>query len=51
MLRGLELGGGYYLCGEYEKAIEAGEKALRLAKENGMPFIDILELLVPCYGS
>ena len=51
MLRGYELGGGYYLCGENEKAIETGEKALKLAKENGMPFIAILVLLVPCYGS
>ena len=35
----LELGGGYYLCGEYEKAIDAGEKALKLAKEVGIPFL------------
>jgi len=33
------LGGGYYLCGELDKAIEAGEKSLSLAKENGMPFM------------
>ena len=33
------LGGGYYLRGEYEKAIDAGEKALKLAKEFGLPFI------------
>jgi tetratricopeptide (TPR) repeat protein len=32
-------GGGYYLCGEYEKAIEAGEKSLNLAKAFGMPFL------------
>jgi tetratricopeptide (TPR) repeat protein len=32
------LGAGYYLRGEYEKAIDAGEKGLRLAKEIGMPF-------------
>jgi len=31
-------GGGYYLCGEYEKAIETGEKGLKLAKEFGVPF-------------
>ncbi len=35
----LQLGGGYYLCGEYEKAIVTGEKALKLAKEVGMPFM------------
>ncbi|PKN37434.1 MAG: hypothetical protein CVU62_10625 [Deltaproteobacteria bacterium HGW-Deltaproteobacteria-2] len=33
------LGGGYYLLGDYEKAIDAGEKSLSLAKENGMPFL------------
>ena len=33
------LGGGYYLRGEYEKAIDAGEKGLKLAKEFGMPFM------------
>jgi tetratricopeptide (TPR) repeat protein len=33
------LGGGYYLRREYEKAIEAGEKSLEFAKENGMPFL------------
>jgi class 3 adenylate cyclase/tetratricopeptide (TPR) repeat protein len=31
------LGGGYYLRGEYEKAIDPGEKSLKLAKELGMP--------------
>ena len=51
ILRGYELGGGHYLCGEYDKAIEIGEKALRLAKEFGMPFMHILVLLVPCCGS
>ena len=35
----LELGGGYYLCGEYEKAIVSGEKALKLAKEVGVPLM------------
>ena len=35
----LELGGGYYLCREYEKAIVTGEKALKLAKEVGVPFM------------
>ena len=45
------LGGGYYLRGEYEKAIDAGEKSLKLAKEFGMPFIGIMVLLVPCYDS
>jgi tetratricopeptide (TPR) repeat protein len=33
------LGGGYYLRGEYEKAIDAGEKSLKLAKELGVPLI------------
>jgi len=33
------LGGGYYLCGEYDKSIDAGEKGLKLAKEFGLPFI------------
>ena len=33
------LGAGYYLCGEYDKAIESGEKSLKLAKEFGMPFM------------
>jgi tetratricopeptide (TPR) repeat protein len=33
------LGGGYYLRGEYEKAIDAGEKSLKLAKEFGVPFL------------
>jgi tetratricopeptide (TPR) repeat protein len=32
------LGAGYYLCGEYEKAIDAGEKGLKLAKESGLPY-------------
>ncbi|MBN2178511.1 MAG: AAA family ATPase [Deltaproteobacteria bacterium] len=35
----LHLEGGYYLCGEYEKAIDTGEKALKLAKEVGSPFV------------
>lgn len=34
----LMLGGGHYLRGEYDKAIDAGEKSLRLAKEFGVPF-------------
>jgi len=33
------LGGGYYLCGDYEKAIEAGEKSIQLAKEFGVPYL------------
>jgi tetratricopeptide (TPR) repeat protein len=33
------LGGGYYLRGELDKAIVAGEKSLKLAKEVGMPFM------------
>ncbi len=33
------LGGGYYLRGEYEKAIDAGEKSLKLAKEFGIPYL------------
>ena len=33
------LGSGYCLCGEYEKAIDYGEKSLKLAKELGMPFM------------
>ena len=33
------LGGGYYLRGELDKAIGAGEKSLKLAKELGMPFM------------
>jgi tetratricopeptide (TPR) repeat protein len=33
------LEGGYYLCGEYEKAIDVGEKSLRLAKDFGIPFL------------
>jgi tetratricopeptide (TPR) repeat protein len=33
------LGGGYYLRGEYEKAIDAGEKSLKLAKEIGLPYM------------
>ncbi len=33
------LGAGYYLRGEYEKAIDAGDKALKLAKEFGLPFM------------
>jgi tetratricopeptide (TPR) repeat protein len=32
------LGGGYYLRGEYDKAIDSGEKGLKLAKEFGVPF-------------
>jgi tetratricopeptide (TPR) repeat protein len=35
----LELGGGYYLSGEYEKAIDAGEKSLNLTKEAGAPYL------------
>jgi tetratricopeptide (TPR) repeat protein len=35
----LHLGGGYYIRGEYDKAIDAGEKSLRLAKEFGMPMM------------
>ncbi len=31
------LGAGYYLRGEYEKAIDAGERSLKLAKEFGQP--------------
>ena len=31
------LGGGYCFCGEYEKAINAQEKGLKLAKEFGHP--------------
>jgi len=33
------LGGGYCLRGEYDKAIDAGEKSLKLAKEIGLPFM------------
>lgn len=33
----MTLGGGYYLRGEYEKAIEAEEKALELARKFGLP--------------
>jgi predicted ATPase/class 3 adenylate cyclase len=33
------LEGGYYLRGELEKAIGAGEKSLKLAKEIGLPFM------------
>jgi tetratricopeptide (TPR) repeat protein len=33
------LDGGYYLRGEYDRAIVAGEKSLKLAKEFGLPFI------------
>jgi tetratricopeptide (TPR) repeat protein len=33
------LGAGYYIRGEYEKAINAGEKACKLAKELGQPFL------------
>ena len=33
------LGAGYYLCGDYEKAIDAGEKSLKLAKEFGITSI------------
>jgi tetratricopeptide (TPR) repeat protein len=33
------LGGGYCLRGEYEKAMDAGEKSLKLAKEMGLPFM------------
>jgi tetratricopeptide (TPR) repeat protein len=40
------LGGGYYLCGEYEKAIDSGEKGLTLAKELGMPFLVASSYLV-----
>jgi tetratricopeptide (TPR) repeat protein len=32
------LGAGYYLCGEYEKAIGPGEKGLKLAKELCQPY-------------
>ena len=32
------LGGGYCLRGEYDKAIDAGEKSLKLAKEFGLPY-------------
>jgi len=35
----LHLGGGYYIRGEYDKAIDAGEKSLNLAKAFGMPVI------------
>jgi len=31
------LGGGYYLRGEFKKAIDAGEKSLKLAKELAYP--------------
>ena len=37
-LRGHLLGGGYYLRGEYRKAIAPVEKSLKLAKELGLPF-------------
>jgi len=40
------LGGGYYLRGEYEKAIMSGEKGLKLAKEFGVPL-----LVSGCYMS
>jgi tetratricopeptide (TPR) repeat protein len=33
------LGAGYYLREEYEKAIDAGEKGCKLAKEFGLPFM------------
>jgi len=33
------LGAGYYLRGEYDKAIDAGEKGFKLAKEIGQPFL------------
>jgi len=33
------LEGGYYLRGEFQKSIDAGEKSLKLAKEFGMPFL------------
>ncbi len=33
------LGGGYYLHGEYEKAIAAGEKGLNLAKGISVPYM------------
>jgi tetratricopeptide (TPR) repeat protein len=33
------LGGGYYLRGDYERAIDPVEKALKLAKEYGLPFM------------
>ena len=33
------LGGGYYLCGEYQKAIVTGEKGLKLAQEFGIPYL------------
>ncbi len=36
----LELGGGYFLCGENDKAIEIGEKALKLSQESGIPFTE-----------
>jgi tetratricopeptide (TPR) repeat protein len=32
------LGAGYYLRGEYDKAIDSAEKGLKLAKELGLPF-------------
>jgi class 3 adenylate cyclase len=32
------LGAGYYLRGEYDKAIDPGEKGLKLAKESGLPY-------------
>ncbi|HNY15204.1 MAG TPA: AAA family ATPase, partial [Bacteroidales bacterium] len=37
---------GYYLCGDYEKAIDAGEKSLKFARESGMPYT-----LAWCYTS
>jgi predicted ATPase/class 3 adenylate cyclase len=33
------LGGGYCLRGEYKKAIDAGEKSLKIAKELGLPIM------------
>jgi len=33
------LGAGYYLREEYDKAIDAGEKGCKLAKEFGLPFM------------
>jgi len=34
----MTLGKGHYYCGENDKAIEVGEKALRLSKESGTPY-------------
>ena len=33
------LAAGYYLNGEYDKAIDPGEKGLKLAKNMGVPFM------------